>query len=156
VIDGRLLAMVLHAVGGDEHAVFGSTALVLHGLDLGREPSDVDVFVREHAYRRLRDVLRWREDWPRAGDPPVLEGDIDCGVLVHAFRAWSVRDPWVDMEACLRLATPTAAGLRAIPPWLVAVHKRQALHIVRGWGVQVAGSRWEKHERDLERLAGSL
>lgn len=147
------LECVLHERGAaplEDLVIFGSTVMKLHGLkqDIG----DVDLFVTPRLYagmRRRRD--EWHEQRPRDDDPPFLECRID-DLRLHAFHAWASRDRWMDVPAAFDQASPVHA-LRCIPLAMVAEHKRVALERLGELGITVAGSRWEKHQRDLAVLA---
>ena len=83
----------------DEHAIFGSTALVMRGI-IDRKPDDVDVFVSKRVWGSLLARPGWRVETPNAGDPPILcfpihaygEGSCD----LHLFFDWS--DPMVKID----------------------------------------------------------
>jgi predicted nucleotidyltransferase len=73
-----------------EYVVFGGSVLVLRSI---RKGDDIDLFVSKPLYKNLRDERGWHEQWPRQGDPPLLEAIVE-GIAIHAFHDWEKRDEW--------------------------------------------------------------
>lgn len=137
--------------GLDDVVVFGSAVMKLHGHK--DRIGDVDLFVSQRTFAHLRDDRRWREERPCDSDPPFLATAVD-DVAIHAFYAWTARDPWIDAPDCFA-AAERVRGTLCIPLSLVAYHKAAALEIVRRWGTVLEGSPWEKHKHDLAVLAAA-
>jgi hypothetical protein len=118
--------------------VFGSAAMALHGLD--REPGDIDLFVRPWAYPRLKSH-GWEEQRPTPGDPPMLEW---LGGLypVHAFREWTARDDWIDMDRAWG-TSEWVGEWRVMPLWYVRYIKIAAYY------ANPDSERHAKHLRDV-------
>lgn len=133
-----------------EAVFFGSVVLKLHGLR--QVIGDIDLFVSPMLYADLR-TLGWEEQRPHPTDPPLLERRTP--LPVHAFYAWTPRDPEVDAGECFR-RREDVLGFPCAPLDVIAKHKRQCLDRVRSWGVEVAGSKWEKHEADLALIERAL
>lgn len=141
------------AFDGHRYVVFGSAVLYLHGLR--DRIGDVDVFVAPESYMHLKWLQGWEEHEPVVGDPRFLEGDVGAGVPVHAFHSWCPSDWGVCRDACFREAE-MVQGLPCVPLWLCASHKRCSLSIIQGRGIELVGSRWEKHLHDLRRIEAAL
>nr|AIA15971.1 Unknown Function [uncultured bacterium] len=73
-----------------EYVVFGGSVLVREGI---RQGDDIDIFVTKPLYRKLKHERGWHEQWPKKGDPPLLEAIVER-VAVHAFYDWQKRDEW--------------------------------------------------------------
>lgn len=84
--------------------VAGSAAMVLHGIDLGRVPGDIDLFVptkdwfslydwcvTSTGYYSLSVFTPGREDSRRLVDPPYLIEDSVTDFPVHIFFGWRYR-----------------------------------------------------------------
>lgn len=139
------------AVDG-EVVLFGSVVLYLHGL---RDTiGDVEFFTTLPRWYSLLS-RGWAVEEPVVGDPQFLTADLGVGVPVHAFHAWCPSDWGVCRDACFREAE-MVQGWPCAPLWLIASHKRCSLHIVGGRGVELVGSRWEKHLHDLRRIEAAL
>lgn len=162
-----------------DYVVFGSSVMRLHGLR--DQVSDVDLFVTAPRFAMLRRHPEWVELRPRDDDPPLLETNYQ-GVDFHAFYAWTSRDHWICAPEAF-IQRGLVHSLPCIPLSMVAFHKQACLDIVRElpcssckgdgylwdqWGTvrkivcrlcegsgrfRVAGSRFEKHERDLQILS---
>jgi hypothetical protein len=137
-----------------EYVVFGSTVMYLHGLR--EQIGDVDMFVSPWLYDVLYYAAGWQEFEPVVGHPPYLEGDFGIGVPVHAFAAWDPTDWGVCRDACFRHAE-LVEGLVCAPLWVVRAHKASGVAIIdHRAGVDLIGSKWEKHLHDLARIDGAL
>jgi hypothetical protein len=90
-----------------EHAVFGSTALVLRNI-ISRTPDDIDVMVTRRVWGELlaREWVGWRVETPNAGDPPILT--LDTTHPLHLFFDW--RDDAVDINPVTLLLTAESGG----------------------------------------------
>jgi hypothetical protein len=104
-------------------ALFGSTVLALWGLrnDVG----DIDVFVDGSIWRHLDDTGRWTFRCPNPSDPGYLERELK-GRPVHAFYAWTSRQPEVDAVQCRRTAQ-VVNGIPCTPLAIVRMHKAMAI-----------------------------
>lgn len=126
----------------DGYVIFGSAVMKLY--DLKDEIGDVDVFVSQHSYAKLRKNPRWTEQRPRRDDPPFLAaryGDMDF----HAFYAWTFREPLIDAPECFARAH-RKDGVIAIPLELVAEQKAYSVRL------HGAEGRWAKHRTDLDTI----
>jgi len=115
------IAGALPAKGGAPYALFGSAVMLLHGLR--DEIADVDVFVAPVVYAAL---LRsgWEAQKPDPYDPSFLEREVN-GYQVHAFYAWTDKDPEVNADQCRRTAE-LAHGWWCTPLDLIRLHKVMA------------------------------
>jgi hypothetical protein len=91
------------AMDGMEVIVAGSAAMVLHGIELGRIPGDIDLFVPTEDWFALYES--WRgdfntyvdvftpdpEDPRRLVDPPYLIERSNPDLPVHIFFGWRYR-----------------------------------------------------------------
>jgi len=140
----------------DDAVIFGSAVMKLHGLK--EEIGDVDLFVSQRAYDRLR-RQGWVELRPAEHDPPFLEGQsiitrslsVRSVMDFHAFYTWTSRDAWLDVPECFA-RSERVGGVMAIPLSLVAKHKTEALTHCAKYGIEIPGSPWEKHIADLNTL----
>lgn len=99
---------LIEIMDGCEVVVAGSAAMVLHGIDLGRIPGDIDLFVPTEdwfglyrdfiedcaCYPTARDLKLFtpdREDPRRLVDPPFLIEDSEPDFPVHIFHGWRYR-----------------------------------------------------------------
>lgn len=132
-VDGALAALrsELGSIPGrfaNESVLFGSVVMYLHGLR--EEVGDIDVFVSAYVYAKLRDRNDWIEQYPREGDPPLLEyAPADSLVPIHAFSQWTKRDTWLDVRRCHALAEDVlhlGRTWRCIPLREVRRHKVMA------------------------------
>lgn len=111
-----------------EHAIFGSTSLVLNGA-LNREPGDIDVFVSRRVWGAL--LARHEEGWfvetPNAGDPPILSNE-NWEIPVHLFYDWRDEKLDIDVDRMLFDARPSEedAAWRVIPVKEALRHKEEA------------------------------
>lgn len=103
--------------------LFGSAVLLLHGL---REAvGDVDVFVSPGLWSALAAGPEWERLQPDPHDPPFLQRYIN-GLKVHAFYAWTDRDPEVDATQCRR-AAERVDGWPCTPLAIVRMHKQMSI-----------------------------
>ncbi len=72
-----------------QYTIIGGACLVIHGL---RKGDDIDMFVTKRLYNELL-KRGWDEQWPRKGDPPMLEAVVE-GIAVHVFYNWQKREKW--------------------------------------------------------------
>jgi hypothetical protein len=151
--EGLRLALAAAGAEPGDVVMFGSVVMLLHGLR--EEIGDIDLFVSRRLYDELK-VRGWIEHRPRVGDPPFLEAHCGAGVPVHAFYAWTERDSWVCAAWCRYFAEEVEPGLPSIPLWLVRVHKAGVETVLAGEGVEITGSRWEKHAHDLALLDAAV
>lgn len=97
----------------DEYVLFGSVVMHLHGIDVGRPPGDVDVFVSRRVWGALLGSTGAAVRTPRAEDPPFLEWDMEDGPNLHMFYEWASRDDhWITAEDCFAAAEPV--GVRFV------------------------------------------
>lgn len=91
---------LIEIMDGCEVVVAGSAAMVLHGIDLGRIPGDIDLFVptddwfmllKYHYEDPLRLFTPDRDDPRRLNDPPFLIEDSEPDFPVHIFFGWRYR-----------------------------------------------------------------
>lgn len=95
---------LIEIMDGCEVIVAGSAAMVLHGIDLGRIPGDIDLFVPTEDWFELYE--NWcdspegpslglftpdRDDPRRLVDPPFLIEDSVPSFPVHIFHGWRYR-----------------------------------------------------------------
>lgn len=126
---------------GRPWALFGSTVLLLHGIR--EQVGDVDVFVTHSIWEYLARRVAWSVHLPDPDDPPYLERHVG-GYKVHAFYAWTLKDPEVDALQCRR-AAELVHGWWCTPLDLIRVHKAMA----RKHG---DNPRMAKHHRDVEAI----
>lgn len=109
VLDACLSAV--HA-SDDEYVLFGSAVMYLHGIDVGRPPGDVDVFVSRRVWGALLGSTGAAVRTPRADDPPFLEWDMEDGPNLHMFYEWTARDaPRISAAECF--ASAERVGVRS-------------------------------------------
>lgn len=126
------LLMELKDVGAaaNEWTLFGSASLLLNGVDLGREPGDIDVFVSRRVWGELLSHdIDWYVETPKAGDPPILVST-SADITIHLFYDWS--DRYVHMDVPGLLAKSYWAGdsfpmFKVIPVEDALDHKRKAM-----------------------------
>lgn len=121
--------------------VAGSAAMPLHGIELGRTPGDIDVFVSTADWFELRSLqvlekTGWESafdifipdpnDPRRANDPPFLI-DPWHDIPVHIFFAWRYRpeNNW-DIAKMMREATIVEGNVLVAPLDVVYQQKMQA------------------------------
>lgn len=101
-VNERLTGLIPY-LDGQNVVVAGSAAMVLHGIDLGRVPGDIDLFLPTEDWFSLYD---WhvnddvypltlftpdRDDDRRLVDPPYLIEDSVKDFPVHIFFGWRYR-----------------------------------------------------------------
>jgi hypothetical protein len=117
--------------------IFGSSALMLHGVDLGREIDDLDLFVSEAAFKRMASRFELKSKDGKDGEKvPYLE-PLE-GVEIHQSF------PGVHFHDALAHASKpeTAGGLLL-----------GSLHDIRKW--KIAQGR-DKDLRDVEAIDNHL
>jgi hypothetical protein len=132
-------------------ALFGSSTMELEGL--ARDPSDVDLAVRPWVFGYLR-KRNWGE---MTGDDPSHPAFLEWRdqpsrrLTVHAFYAWRSDQPEIDLTEVLDCAVIAANGWPMAPLSILRSQKECSLeHGYAAVGSRdLAGSRWEKHQRDL-------
>lgn len=131
----------------DGYVIFGSAVMKLHGLR--DDISDIDVFVSQGSYARLRKRGHvWAERRPRAGDPPFLEATYK-GTVVQTFYTWTSREPMIDVCECFDEAE-RVHSVMTIPLWLCGGHKAYSIELHGEHG------RWAKHRTDLDIINAAL
>lgn len=124
---------------GAHYALFGSTVLLLWGLR--DRVGDVDVFVAPPVWTALAHRPGWERRTPDPHDPPYLERELD-GYRVHAFYAWTDKDPEVDADQCRR-AAELVHGWWCTPLQIIRLHKAMALP------KNIGSACHEKHRADV-------
>lgn len=127
-------------------AWFGSTVLLMHEIDIGRKPSDLDVFVDPWVWQTLVNAHGWVVSLPDPADPPFARRSI-YGVDVCAFYRWTGEDPEVNADHC-RIAAECLHGHYVTPLEIVRTHK-----LMSG---KHEGERWEKHRTDVAAIDAHL
>jgi hypothetical protein len=162
-----VLDQVLALAGAfdSEYVLFGSAVLYLHGVDVGRPPGDVDVFVNRRVWGELLGRTGAAVLTPRAGDPPLLAWDLGDDPPLHVFYEWTARDAdWMSVRQCFERAESVGirfrdrdavfatytVGWRCIPLELIRQHKRFA------HSHDLGSEEHAKHEADLAILDAHL
>jgi hypothetical protein len=127
-------------------AWFGSIVLLMHGIEIGREPSDLDVFVDPWVWRMLVNAHGWEVSLPDPADPPFARRSV-WGVDVSAFYRWTMQDPEVNADHC-RITAERLYGHYVTPLEVVRTHK-----LMSG---KHEGARWEKHRTDVAAIDAHL
>lgn len=120
-------------------AWFGSVVMLFHGIELGREPSDLDVFVDPWVWVALN-YRGWALKLPDPADPPFLTRRVG-GVDVCAFYRWTAQDPEVNADHC-RIVAECLYGHYVTPLPVIRTHKAMT--------GKHEGERWEKHRTDVQ------
>lgn len=105
------------------YTIFGSAVMYLHGLR--QKVGDVDLFVTPALYSALRE-RGWKEQWPKEGDPPLLECKFRHMPPAHAFYAWKGRG--MPINVAEMLGSP-----RMVDGWPV-----QRLSQLREWKLSIS------------------
>lgn len=93
----RLSQVELIKMMGIRPVVAGSAAMVLHGIQLGRQPGDIDAFTTTYDWFSLYNsglfelFIPEHTDKRRRNDPPYLIDETVEGFPVHIFYGWRYR-----------------------------------------------------------------
>lgn len=134
-VHNRLMSMI-EILDGQDVVVAGSAAMVLHGIELGRIPGDIDLFMPTadwfsvfHYYPYdLKLFTPERDDERRLVDPPFLIEESVPGFPVHLFFGWRYRPNegnW-DVADMLRNSVPKN-GWYVAPLDVIYKQKSQAM-----------------------------
>jgi hypothetical protein len=117
------LIMASLSIPDDDYVIFGSMPMWFHGLRDG--VGDIDVFVRESAYEKLKADEDMIEVIPDPNDPPYLEYSL-VKPNIHFFYDWTGKSNAMDMEQCFKEAE-VSGGWRFAPLEEVFKWKSEAL-----------------------------
>jgi hypothetical protein len=127
-------------------AWFGSVVLLMHEIEIGRRPSDLDVFVDPWVWVQLVNAHGWEVSLPDPADPPFARRHV-YGVDVCAFYRWTTQDPEVNADHC-RITAECMFGHYVTPLLIVRTHKAMS--------GKHEGPRWEKHRTDVAAIDAHL
>lgn len=122
ILSSKFHCINIH-ISMDCYVLFGSMPMWFKGL----RPDgvgDLDVFVRKHVYEALLATGEWKEQKPRASDPPFLE--LETTPPIHIFYDWEKRSNHMDIERCFEEAEYSADGWRYAPLTEVVKWKLEA------------------------------